>query len=71
MDMKLTVWTSLCLLIAGAFARPSAYDAQPFAKHLKARQSYNASGLEVDLGYARYQGYSNTTSNLNIFKGSA
>jgi len=45
---------------------------QPF-EHVKAkRQSTNAtssSGLEVDLGYEVYEGYSNQTTGINIWRG--
>ena len=51
-------------------ARPSVYDAQPYAKHLKARQStYDNTSLEVDLGYSVYRGFTNTTANLNEWYG--
>ena len=48
--------------------------AQPF-EHFKAkRQSVNAtsnSDLEVDLGYEVYEGYTNQTTGINIWRGYA
>ncbi|KAK5071993.1 hypothetical protein LTR64_004227 [Lithohypha guttulata] len=61
---------SLIALAASVVARPKSYDAQPYAKALKARQApTNTTGLEVDLGYSIYQGRFNTTTNLNVFTG--
>lgn len=48
-----------------------ARDPKPYAAALHARQSSsgNSSSLQVDLGYEVYNGYSNATSGLNIWKG--
>ena len=61
---------SFIALATSVVARPKSYDAQPYAKALKARQApTNTSGLEVDLGYSIYQGRFNATTNLNVFTG--
>jgi len=61
---------SILVVAVGVTARPQRYDAQPFAKALRARQAQtNTTGLEVDLGYAVYQGTANSSTNLNVFKG--
>ena len=61
---------SVLFLACHALARPQPFDAQPFAKVVKARQApTNATGLEVDLGYAIYQGTANSSTNVNTFKG--
>ena len=66
----LTSILSVVLLVAATAARPQRYDTQPFSKALRARQaSTNTTGLEVDLGYAIYQGTANSSTNLNVFKG--
>jgi len=66
----LTFILSIAILTASAVARPPQLDPQPFAKVLKARQApTNVTGLEVDLGYAVYQGSANSTTNLNVFRG--
>lgn len=66
----LTSTFSIVILAVAALARPQRYDAQPFAKALRARQApTNATGLEVDLGYAIYQGTANSSTNLNVFQG--
>lgn len=66
----LTFLLSPLLLAALAIAVPQAYQSQPFAKVVRARQaSTNGTGLEVDLGYAIYQGVANASTNLNVFKG--
>ncbi|KAL8686394.1 MAG: hypothetical protein Q9218_007135 [Villophora microphyllina] len=49
-----------------------AYNARPFDQHLARRQSSTgtySSAPVVDLGYERYQGFSNVTLGLNIFQG--
>ncbi|THX35267.1 carboxylesterase type B [Aureobasidium pullulans] len=61
------------LLGAASLAASAAVPvSQPF-EHVKAkRQSTNAtssSGLEVDLGYEVYEGYSNQTTGINIWRG--
>ena len=66
----LTSALSILIIAAGVAARPQRYDAQPFAKAFGARQApTNTTGLEVDLGYAVYQGTSNSSTNLNVFRG--
>lgn len=66
----LTSILNLIIFAAAAAAGPQRYDAQPFAKALRARQApTNATGLEVDLGYAVYRGTANASTNLNVFQG--
>lgn len=69
-DRMLTSVVFSLALAAVVTARPQAYDSQPFVKALRARQApTNATGLEVDLGYAIYRGSANSSTNLNVFKG--
>ncbi|EHY58883.1 Secreted lipase [Exophiala dermatitidis] len=70
----LSIFISCILFLAGCTARPSfEYKANPFATALQARQysgnSSSSSSLQVDLGYEVYQGTSNSTSGLNIWRG--
>lgn len=66
----LTLALSIIAVAAVVAARPQRYESQPFAKAVRARQApTNVTGLEVDLGYAIYQGTANASTNLNIFKG--
>lgn len=61
---------SVLSLACLAVARPQQFDSQPFAKVVKARQApTNTTGLVVDLGYAIYQGTTNSTTNVNTFRG--
>lgn len=61
---------SLFTLAACAVASPAAYDRKPFAKASAKRQAtYSGSSLEVDLGYSVYQGFSNASAGLDVFKG--
>lgn len=66
----LTLLFSNLLLAVVAVAVPHTYQSQPFSKVVRARQApSNGTGLEVDLGYGVYQGTSNSSTNLNVFKG--
>ncbi|KAK4936676.1 hypothetical protein LTR66_015304, partial [Elasticomyces elasticus] len=61
---------SLALLASSVAARPQKFDPNPYTNVLRARQApTNGSGLEVDLGYAIYQGTANSTTNINTFLG--
>lgn len=42
---------------------------QPFAQALHASTADNNSPLQIDLGYEIYQGYSNASTGLNVWKG--
>lgn len=69
--MKLSM---LLPLVALATANPRYNRAQPFSNFIQARQengdsSTNSSSPQVDLGYSVYQGYANSTSNINVFQG--
>ena len=70
--MKFFGLLTVACLASSCFCRPS-YNSDPFRKSLATRQSaVNSSGngsLQVDLGYAVYEGYTNSTSGLNIWKG--
>lgn len=57
-------WLALVLPV---FAAPR--DTQDFRTHIIKRQSSNATGPVVDLGYATYQGVANSSTGLNTFKG--
>lgn len=64
---------AVCWLTLGwtavAAAAPS-YSALPFAAVVEKRQSQTVNGsLQIDLGYAVYQGVANTTTGLNTWKG--
>lgn len=62
----------LVALLSECFARPGReYNRHPFATALQARQNGGSaeSPLRIDLGYEIYDGYLNTTSNLNTWKG--
>ena len=64
--------TALLLCLQAVFGL--AYDSKPYAAAVQARQASNGSNSSkpmVDLGYEIYQGYSNSTSGLNIFRGYA
>jgi hypothetical protein len=64
--------TIFLVLVTCAVRSSNAYNPRPYTNALRARQSTNAnSSLEVDLGYAVYRGYSNSSTGLNIWKGSA
>lgn len=41
---------------------------QPF-EHFKAKRQSSNSSLEVDLGYEIYEGYTNQTTGINIWRG--
>lgn len=60
------------LILASCAARPShEYNSNPFGSSLQARQNRgnSSTSLQVDLGYEIYQGTSNNTSSLNIWRG--
>jgi hypothetical protein len=44
---------------------------RPFKNALLARQDSGTDCLTVDVGYGVYQGYSNTSTNINTWKGCA
>jgi hypothetical protein len=44
---------------------------QPFKHALLARQDSGNNSLTVDLGYGVYQGYANSSTNINTWKGCA
>lgn len=68
----LTYMLSVLLLTSTVLAIPQPYQPRPFAKVIKAQQApNNGTGLEVDLGYAIYQGTANATTNVNVFQGYA
>ena len=62
---------SRLLLLNAILALVSFTLAGPFDAALRSRQSTggSSSNLTVDLGYEIYQGYLNSTSGLNIWKG--
>lgn len=62
-----------CLLAGVVFllrcsARPS-YDSLPFSAFDARRVTTDDVGLQVDLGYAVYEGYNNATTGLNVWRG--
>ncbi|KAK0843177.1 hypothetical protein LTR03_008833 [Friedmanniomyces endolithicus] len=59
----------LATLVAFAVASPTSYNARPYAHAVKRQSSYDSSNLKVDLGYSVYEGYSNATAKLDVFKG--
>lgn len=59
-------------LLSACDARPRReYNSHPFASALQARQSEGTanSSLQVDLGYAIYEGSFNSTTGLNNWQG--
>ncbi|EXJ66348.1 carboxylesterase 2 [Cladophialophora psammophila CBS 110553] len=56
--------------LANCSAHPQ-YNPQPYPPVLRSRQasSGNSSSLQVDLGYEVYEGYTNSTTGLNVWKG--
>lgn len=42
---------------------------QPFKNALRARQDAGNTNLTVDLGYGVYQGYANSSTGINTWKG--
>ncbi|ETN41115.1 uncharacterized protein HMPREF1541_03050 [Cyphellophora europaea CBS 101466] len=65
--MLLTVGSLVLSLITSAAAHPI-YDSS-FSNTLERRQDSNASSVQVDLGYAVYEGFLNSSTNLNTFLG--
>lgn len=61
----------LALLLGLQSVSGLALNPNPYAAALEARQASNGgrSGLQVDLGYEAYQGYSNATVGLDIWRG--
>ncbi|KAJ9603643.1 hypothetical protein H2200_011829 [Cladophialophora chaetospira] len=58
------------LLLACVFHTSHGHNPRPYANALRARQSGGqGSPLQVDLGYEIYQGFTNSTSGLNIWRG--
>lgn len=51
-------------LAATAFPR-----SQPFKNALRSRQDSGNDNLTVDLGYGVYQGYANSSTGINTWKG--
>ena len=70
--MALLFVIQLLALLSACAAWPG-YDhnAKPYAAAIHARQTAanSSSSLKVDLGYGVYQGTTNSTSGLNIWKG--
>ena len=65
-----TICQIIFLLFACELRTGYGYNPRPYANALRARQSGgSASSLHVDLGYAVYQGNTNSTSGLNIWRG--
>lgn len=57
---------------AASLAASAAVPAQPFEHFNAKRQSSNvtsSSNLEVDLGYEVYEGFTNQTTGINIWRG--
>lgn len=66
------VLLALVALWSVCFARPGReHSRSPLTKVLEARQTNGstASSLQVDLGYGIYEGYLNSTTNLNNWRG--
>ncbi|EME45256.1 hypothetical protein DOTSEDRAFT_150197 [Dothistroma septosporum NZE10] len=64
----------LLTVTALAGAKPTSYDPRPYNGVLQARQvSYvganEIASPEVDLGYSVYRGYTNASTNINVYKG--
>jgi hypothetical protein len=64
------LFQTVFVLLACEALTGQAYNPRPYLKALEARQSgSSASPLRVDLGYEIYEGTSNGTSKLNIWRG--
>ena len=61
----IATFLSASSLVAGAAVPLS----QPFEHVKEKRQAQNDNGLQVDLGYEVYNGYTNQTTGLNIWRG--
>lgn len=72
MPLNLLLPIALSILLTIVSSAP-AFDSKPFSHLLTQRQSTNATSPsenpQVDLGYERYQGFSNATAGLNYFLG--
>lgn len=71
--MAILLLTPLLLFLSACAARPGyEHNNKPFAAAIQARQTggnSSSSSLQVDLGYEIYQGTSNSTSGLNVWRG--
>jgi len=59
---------STLFFLLGCSARPS-LNPLPFAAFDTRQVTTESSGLQVDLGYAVYEGYNNATTGLNVWRG--
>ena len=64
----------LVTLATLAAATPASYNARPYAQYAKRQNSYgngngSDSGLQVDLGYSVYQGFSNASAGIDNYYG--
>ena len=57
-------------VLGSALAAPPSPYSKPF-EHLKRQANASTSGLTVDLGYEVYDGYHNSTANINYWNGQA
>ncbi|EXJ60189.1 carboxylesterase 2 [Cladophialophora yegresii CBS 114405] len=65
-----TLFQSIFVLLACEALTGQAYNPRPYLKALEARQSASSgSPLRIDLGYEIYEGTSNSTSGVNIWRG--
>lgn len=56
------------VFLLGCSARPS-YGSLPFSAFDARRVTADGVGLQVNLGYAVYEGYNNATTGLNVWRG--
>jgi hypothetical protein len=73
-EIKMAIITlvSFFVLVCACVARPGyERNGKPYAVALQARQAggNSSTSLQVDLGYEIYQGVSNSTSGINIWRG--
>ena len=64
----------LLIFVALAAAKPTSYNSRPYNGVLQTRQVYDAvsngtGSPEVDLGYDVYRGYTNASTNIDVYKG--
>lgn len=59
---------SIVVFLLGCSARPS-YNSLPFSAFDTRQVTAGGAGLQVDLGYAVYEGYNNVTTGLNVWRG--
>lgn len=66
LNTKMYLLLTLAYLVWAVAAYPRS---RPFREALESRQASISDALQVDLGYGIYQGYSNSSTGINTWKG--